>query len=188
MTKSVDYAIHVNYLEDKQCKLKTVIPVFKGFVTLTIEVSYAPIITMINVINTYPGMIGKNPKRDFSLFPRDWYRRGFKLFWEEEPGLRFNCWKNKRVWFLRHHCKDNGYYGYKLTDFYLAVTESDYSYEKPVSDIASNKQIETCELYNMNQNSIIDFTKRYNKGEVALYCRKCDPDFCTPRSVQVEPQ
>ena len=29
--------------------------------------------------------------------------------------------------------------------------------------IAWNKQIETREIYNMNQNSIIDFTKRYSK-------------------------
>jgi hypothetical protein len=29
-------------------------------------------------------MIGKNPKRGFSLVLRDWYRRGFKLFWEEK--------------------------------------------------------------------------------------------------------
>ena len=36
----------------------------------------------------------------------------------------------------------------------------DSSYE---CNIASNKQIETCEFYNMNQNSIIDFTKRHNK-------------------------
>ena len=37
-----------------------------------------------------PGMIGKNPKCDFSLFLRDWYGRRFKLFWEEEFGERFN--------------------------------------------------------------------------------------------------
>jgi hypothetical protein len=29
----------------------------------------------------------------------------------------------------------------------------------------------------MNVNSIIDYTKRYDKSEVTLYCRKCDPDF-----------
>ena len=29
--------------------------------------------------NTYPVMIAKNPKRDFSLFLRDWYPNGFKL-------------------------------------------------------------------------------------------------------------
>ena len=137
--------------------------------------------------NTYPGMIAKNPKREFSLFLRDWYRRGFKLFWEEEPGLRFNCWNNKRVWFLRHRCEDTGYFDYKPTDFYLAVTESDSSYENFVCDIASNKQIETREFYNMNQNSIIDFTKRFNKNEVTLYCRKCDPDFARQDEYKLNP-
>ena len=33
--------------------------------------------------NTYPGIIGKNAKLDFSLFLRDCYRRGINLFWEE---------------------------------------------------------------------------------------------------------
>jgi hypothetical protein len=49
--KSVNYAIHVNCREDMQCKLRTVIHVLKRFVTLIIEDSYAPIVTMINVIN-----------------------------------------------------------------------------------------------------------------------------------------
>ena len=127
--------------------------------------------------NTYPAMIGKNPKRDFSLFLRDWYRRGFKLFWEEESGLRFNCWGNKTIWFLCHCCDDTAYYDYKPSDFYLAVTECDSPFENTVCDIASNSQIETREFYNMNANSIIDYTKRYDKSEVTLYCRKCDPDF-----------
>ena len=72
---------------------------------LTLEVSYAPIPTMIFVINgknTFPGMIAKNTKPDFSLFLRDWYRRGFNLVWEEEPGRCFDCWNNKRVWFLHN--------------------------------------------------------------------------------------
>ena len=83
------------------------------------------------------------------------------------------CWNNERVWFLRHRCEDTGYYNYKPTDFYLIVTESDSSYENTVCDDASNKQIETCEFYNMNQNNIIDYTKRYYKNEVRLYCRRC---------------
>ena len=29
----------------------------------------------------------------------------------------------------------------------------------------------------MNNNSIIDHTKRYDKSEVTLYCRKCEPDI-----------
>ena len=127
--------------------------------------------------STYPGMIGKNPNRDFSLLLRDWYRRGFRLFWEEETGQRFNFWNNKRIWFLRHRCEDNGCYDYKPTDFYLAVTECDSTLEDTVCEIASNKQIETCEFYRMNENSIIDYTKRYDKSEVTLYCRKCDPDI-----------
>ena len=44
-------------------------------------------------------------------------------------------------------------------------------------DIASNKQIETCELYNMNLNSIIDFPRLYNKNKVTLYGIKFNPDF-----------
>jgi len=48
---SVDYAAHVNCIEDMQCKLKTVIPVLKRFVTLKLEVSYAPIITIISMIS-----------------------------------------------------------------------------------------------------------------------------------------
>jgi hypothetical protein len=127
--------------------------------------------------NTYPGMIGKNPKRDFSLLLRDWYRHGSKLFWEEEPGLQLNCWNNKRIWFLRHRCEDNGYYDDKPIDFYLAVTECDSPFENTVCDIASNKQIETHEFYNTNEISIIDYTKRHDKSEVTLYCRKCNPDI-----------
>ena len=46
----------------------------------------------------------------------------------------------------------------------MAVTESDSLYESIFFGIASNKQIETPEFYNMNQNSIIDFTKRYNSN------------------------
>ena len=108
---------------------------------------------------------------------RDWYLRGFKLFWEEELGLRFNCWNNKGVWFLRHRCEETGYYDNKPTDFYLTVTESDSSYENILCDIVSNKQIETRDFYNMNRNSIIGFTKRYTKNEVTLHCIKFDPDF-----------
>jgi hypothetical protein len=122
-------------------------------------------------------MIGKNPKRDFSLLLRSWYRRGFTMFWEEEPGLRFNCGNNKIIWFLRHRCEDNGYYDYKPTDFYLAVTECDSPLYDTVCDIASNKQIKTDKFYKMNENSIIDYTKRYDKSEVTLYCRKCVPDI-----------
>ena len=90
---------------------------------------------------------------------RDLYRRGLKLFLEEEPGLCFSCWNNKRVWFLRHRCEDTGYYDYRPTDFYLAVIESDSSYGNIICDIASNKHIETREFYNMNQKIIIDFTR-----------------------------
>jgi hypothetical protein len=32
-------------------------------------------------------------------------------------------------------------------------------------------------FYKMNENSIIEYTKRYDKSEVTLYCRKCDPDI-----------
>jgi hypothetical protein len=83
----------------------------------------------------------------------------------------------KTIWFLRHRCEDTGYYDYKPSDFYLAVTECDSPFENTICDIASNRQIETREFYNINVNSIIDCTKRYNKSEVTLYCRKCDTDF-----------
>jgi len=49
--ESVDNVISANCKEDMQCELKTAIPILKMFVTLTLEVSYAPIVTMINVIN-----------------------------------------------------------------------------------------------------------------------------------------
>ena len=75
--------------------------------------------------NIYPGVIGKNPKRDSSLFLRDWRRCGFKLLWKKESGLRLSCWNNKKIWFLCHRCEDNSCRDYKPTDFYLAVTESD---------------------------------------------------------------
>ena len=50
--------------------------------------------------------------------------------------------------------------------------ESDFSCKKILCDNASNKKIETCEFYNMDQNSTINFTKRYNKSEVTLYGAK----------------
>ena len=49
--KSVHYPIHVNFIEDMQCKLKTEFLVLKRFVTLILEDSYAPIVTTINAIN-----------------------------------------------------------------------------------------------------------------------------------------
>ena len=45
------YAIHLNCIKDTQCNLITAISVLKRFVTLTLEVSYASIVTMINVIH-----------------------------------------------------------------------------------------------------------------------------------------
>ena len=51
MTKIVDCAIHVNCIEDIQWKLKTVIPVLKTFVTLTVKFSFVLIVTIVNVIN-----------------------------------------------------------------------------------------------------------------------------------------
>ena len=42
-------------------------------------------------------------------------------------------------------------------------------------------------FYNMNQNSIIDFTKRYIKSEVTLYCRKCGPDFASQDEDRLNP-
>ena len=138
--KSVDYVIHVNCTEETQCKLKTVIPVLKRFVTHTRDFlcSNCHYDKYDQWKNTNPGMIAINPKRDFSLFLRDLYFRGLKLCWKEELGLHFDCWNNKRVWFLRQRCEYTGYYDYKPTDFYLGVTESDSSYEK-LCEIDSNK-------------------------------------------------
>ena len=62
----------------------------------------------------------------------------------------------------------------------MAFTESDCSFENIACDIVSNKQIETCESYDMNQNRITEFTKRCRKNKITLYCRKCDPDFACP--------
>jgi len=129
----------------------------------------------------------KKTNRDFSLFLRDWYRRGFKLLWGEEPDLLFNSLNDRRLWFLRHPCENTSYYDYKTTDFYLAVTESDSSYEGFMCDIALNNQIERHKFCNMNQNSIIDLTKIYNKNEVALYYRKWDPDFAYQDEYKLNP-
>ena len=81
----------------------------------------------------------------------------------------------------------SGYFVYKPTDFYLVVTESDSSYDIFVCNIASNKRIETREFYNMNQNSIFDFTQRYKKCEGTLYCTKCDPDFACQDEYKLNP-
>ena len=55
-------------------------------------------------------------------------------------------------------------------------------------DIASKKEIETRELYNMNWNRIIDFKRIHNKNEVALYCRKCDADFASQDEYKLNPE
>ena len=139
--KIVDYAIHVNCIEDTQCELKTIILVLKRFMPLILEVSSIPVVNMRNCGHwegNYPGIITKNHKRDFSLFFSDKNRRGFKLLWEEEPCRALNCYGKKnlfgasiagiiRVLFLRSHCEDTSYCDYKPNDFYLAVTESDFS-------------------------------------------------------------
>jgi len=51
ITKSLYYGIHINWTEDMQRKLKSVINDLKTFVALALEVSHAPIVTMISVIN-----------------------------------------------------------------------------------------------------------------------------------------
>ena len=51
ITKRLYYGIHINWTEDMQRKLKSVINVLKTFVALTLEVSHAPIVTMIIVID-----------------------------------------------------------------------------------------------------------------------------------------
>ena len=133
-------------------------------------------------------MIAKHPKRDLELFLRDWNRRDFKFFWEEEPGIRFNYWNKKRVMALYDIAvKIQATMIVKLHDFYLAITESDSSYEKCVCDVASNKQIETSAFYSRNKKNIIDFTKRYNKNEVSLCCRKNDSDFACQDEWKLNP-
>ena len=103
------------------------------------------------------------------------------LIYASIPGIIRECV------FLRHCCEHTGYYDYKPIDFYLAVTESDSSYKNFVCNIASNKQIETCKFYNMNQNSIIDLMKRYNKNKFILYCRKCGPDLACQDEYKLNP-
>ena len=115
-------------------------------------------------------MIGKNPKRDFSLLLRDWYRRDFKLLWEEESDLRFNCKNNKRIWFLRHNCEYNGYCDYKPTDFNLAVAESDFPFEYNGWHIFSNKYFDKREFYNTNEKSIFTVTSQKDTMRVKSHC------------------
>ena len=58
-----------NCIGDTQRNLKTFIPVLKMFVTLALEVSYAPFVTTINMINRKIltlVWLPKNPKRDSS--------------------------------------------------------------------------------------------------------------------------
>ena len=60
--KSVDYAIHVNCIEDTQCKLKTIILVLKRFMPLILEVSSIPVVNMRNYDHwesNNPGIITK---------------------------------------------------------------------------------------------------------------------------------
>ena len=101
----------------------------------------SPIFRTINMVNENlltPVLLGKNDNRhfiNFSSFVWDCNRRGFKLFWVENHGLRFNCWNNKRVWFFWHRCENTGCYDYKPTDLHLAVIESDSSDENNVCDI-----------------------------------------------------
>ena len=52
MTKSVDYATHLNCIKDMQCKLKNLISILKISVALTLKVFYAPVVTIISVISS----------------------------------------------------------------------------------------------------------------------------------------
>ena len=54
-------------------------------------------------------------------------------------------------------------------------------------NIASNKQVETSKFYNVNKNSIIEFTKRYNKNKVTLFCRKCDRNCACQNEYKSKP-
>ena len=170
LMKSVDYAICVSCMEDMQCKSKIVSPILKRFKThirgfLCSNCNYSK---CDQWENTYIGLIRKNPKWEFGLFLGDWYLRGFKWFWEEESGPYFYCWNNKRIWFLRHRCDDNGYDDYRPTNFNLAVTESYSPFESTVCNIASNKQIETREFYNMNKK--VSLTSQRDKIRAKLHC------------------
>ena len=62
--------------------------------------------------------------------------------------------------------ENNGIYDYRPDDFYLAVTESDSSLENWNPGILQ---------YEWKEN--IEFTKRYDKREITVYCNKCDFDF-----------
>ena len=66
--KSVDSAIHLNWLEEMQHKLNTVIPVLNRFMTLTLEDSYAPIVTMIDLISGRIYIPVRMGLREFAAF------------------------------------------------------------------------------------------------------------------------
>ena len=148
--------IRINCIENIKYKLKTLIPVLKTFVTLILKDSHTAIVNKCDQWeNTYPGMTEKNRKQDFRLFLRGWYCRGLNCF-GRESSLRLNRWNNKRIWFLRHQCEDNGNYDSKPTDFYLAVTESDSPFKTLYVMLLKLFQIH--EFYHRNDKSVIDFT------------------------------
>nr|CAG4635538.1 EOG090X08BF [Artemia franciscana] len=78
--------------EDASEKVNYFIRLLSNLMFKPYTVSYAPIVPTLNVTNgknTYPSKIVKNPERDFSFFLRDWYHRGLKLFWEEDPEILY---------------------------------------------------------------------------------------------------
>ena len=122
-------------------------------------------------------MIAKNPKRDFSLFS------------ETDIVKVLYCFESKNLVYasIAGIIRESDFYDIAVKIpativinqliFNWLFAESDSSYDNLVCDIASNKQFGARDFCDMNQNGMIDFTKRYNKNEVTLYCRKCDPYF-----------
>jgi len=70
LMKSVNYAVHINSIVGTYCKLKTIIPVLKIFMTLTLEVSYVPIFTdkLDQWESNYLGMIAKKILNVMSIY------------------------------------------------------------------------------------------------------------------------
>ena len=107
ITKRDDYTIHLKSyrgyaVQNKNCNFcLEEASTFERLLTLTLKDIYAAFVIIISVINGKIHILVWLEKTlsAISVFLRDWYRGGFKLFWEEEFRACFNCKKIKRVWF-----------------------------------------------------------------------------------------
>ena len=179
-----------------QCKLKTIITDLKICVTLTLHTrgflrSSCHYDKCDQWENTYSGVIENKCIDVISVY---FYKPGILSV--------LDCFGRKSLVYTLIHgiTRESGFYNIvvmiiatvivNLLIFVnllnLVVTEGDYSFENVVQNIASNEQIETRDFYYMNQNSIIDFTTRYNKSDITLYYRKCDPYFTCQYQYKVD--